>query len=627
MHMKMPFHRGQWRQPTVLIGGAVIAVTVVAIATLLSTSSTHAEFVSGNPGTASGASGDYWTTKGHGWKLYDVSDATGPSGGFYSGYWGNVDDKNSVAGKCNAAGSNKVWVYVVRNSSGGEKSFTFQNTYEYYKDNFNPDNNNGGAAKYPSKGWWIDRPGAGGDPYEYNADGVHDGSARYGGASGYGTADEVVRSVRAKYEGAGGDRASWGWSVGWFCWSDNPPWSVTVTTARDREYAEPGETITWTHTIKNNGANQTNVDITWRADNEQGLGTGTAESWKFTARKAKDAKDSKTSTYLVKPSDYGKNLCRYTYAEPAKNTGGSTKSDEQCVLIIKRPKVHVLGGDVRANSVDTAVSYRDGKYYGSWVEYGIASKGLVTGMASGSGFAGGRTTGDLCAVSYLTFGNNRTDDSSKCDSKQIGKYSTSSSQASALAARFSADRATDLKTPTSTDIKTLDSTKVYTSKDAVHLTSSEKIPKGKWVVIHVPDNTVYIDQNIEYATGALKTIRDIPQVIIIAKNIIIKDSVTSVDAWLVGRGTGNDGMLVTCGAVSKMADLRGANCNKNLTINGPVMVNRLLLYRTFGAESGATIAQPAESFNLRADAYLWAKSLDVNNRAETTSIIEVPPRF
>lgn len=57
------------------------------------------------------------------------------------------------------------------------------------------------------------------------------------------------------------------------------------------------------------------------------------------------------------------------------------------------------------------------------------------------------------------------------------------------------------------------------------------------------------------------------------------------------------------------------------------MVNRLLLYRTFGAESGATIAQPAESFNLRADAYLWAKSLDVNNRAETTSIIEVPPRF
>ncbi len=627
MHMKMPFHRGQWRRSTVLIVGAVVAVASVAIMTLLANSSTHAEFVSGNPGTSSGAGSDYWTTKGHGWKLYDVSDATGPSGGFYSGYWGNVDDKNSVAGRCSAAGSNKVWVYVVRNSSGGEKSFTFQNTYEYYKDNFNPDNNNGGTAKYPSKGWWIDRPGAGGDPYEYNADGVYDGTARYGGASGYGTADEVVRKVREKYEAAGGDRATWGWSVGWFCWSDNPPWSVTVTTARDREYAEPGETITWTHTIKNNGANKTNKDIAWRAKNDQGLGTDTAHDWTFKSGQAKNNKDSQKSTYLVKSSDYGKTLCRYTYAEPAIHKGESTQSDSQCVLIIKRPKAHVLGGDVRANTVDTAVSYRDGAYYGSWVEYGIASKGLVTGMASGSGYAGGRSTGNLCDVSYLTFGNNQANDSSKCNNSKIGNYGTSSSRASELAARFSVDRASELATPSLTDITTLDSKKTYTSKSAVHLISTVKIQKGKWVVIHAPDSTVYIDQNIEYATTAMKTVYDIPQVVVIAKNIIIKDSVTQVDAWLVARGTGTDGALVTCGAITKMTSLKGTVCNKKLTMNGPVMVNRLLLYRTFGAESGATIAQPAESFNLRADAYLWAKSLDVNNRAETTSIIEVPPRF
>src|SRR5690606_5893421 len=66
-------------------------------------------------------------------------------------------------------------------------------------------------------------------------------------------------------------------------------------------------------------------------------------------------------------------------------------------------------------TVVTSTRNRNGQYYGSWAEYGIIPSGTVTGMASGAGYVGGATTGDLCALSALTFTN-----SSSCGT--IGRY-------------------------------------------------------------------------------------------------------------------------------------------------------------------------------------------------------------
>lgn len=86
-------------------------------------------------------------------------------------------------------------------------------------------------------------------------------------------------------------------------------------------------------------------------------------------------------------------------------------------------------------------------------------------------------------------------------------------------------------------------------------------------------------------------------------------------------------ILVKSCVVTPTQKLSAAVCNKQLTINGPVSTDRILLYRTYGAGSG-TLTQAAEVFNLRPDAYLWATVRDEDSgRIQTTTIKEVPPRF
>ncbi|OYW43287.1 hypothetical protein B7Z28_00950, partial [Candidatus Saccharibacteria bacterium 32-45-3] len=96
-----------------------------------------------------------------------------------------------------------------------------------------------------------------------------------------------------------------------------------------------------------------------------------------------------------------------------------------CLVVGKRPKVNVLGGDlivgrtiagnvpsVTNSKVTTSVtrSATTNLYYGSWSEYGIISSGIVTGMASGSGFVGGSASTNVKAANLklLTFSNNNS---------------------------------------------------------------------------------------------------------------------------------------------------------------------------------------------------------------------------
>lgn len=317
-----------------------------------------------------------------------------------------------------------------------------------------------------------------------------------------------------------------------------------------------------------------------------------------------------------------------------------------CLVVGKKPKVQIWGGDLvvgkgvaSGSDVATSVSV-PGDMYGSWGEYGVVASGSVTGMASASGYAGGIPSNTLCSVSLLTVTNR---DGAACAVNKIGNYAISGTQPQ-IATRFPVTATTpkitgSVKVSSLMDLATPGG-KVYTNNGngAITLTAdtaapnaSTTIPNGKWIVINAGSNAdVIIDRNIIYAAGPFASMASIPQVIIIAKNIIISDAVTQVDAWLVATGKGAEGKLNTCGAGGVTATTlpNATQCASPLRVNGPVIVNHLLLRRTAGSGTGAGRGTPGEVFNLRADAYLWATSYsNGQGRATTVSNKELPPRF
>ena len=153
----------------------------------------------------------------------------------------------------------------------------------------------------------------------------------------------------------------------------------------------------------------------------------------------------------------------------------------------------------------------------------------------------------------------------------------------------------------------------------------------------------------------------LPQsLIIVDGNITIDENVTRVDSWLIARnGTINTckgykvGQLVEENAHGDAEYHTGSGylnsrvCMDTLIINGPVFAKKLELVRTAGAWSGGgssysgdvrnrdytnptsngSIA-PAEIFNLRPDAYLWAyNQAQRYSEAVVTYTREIPPRY
>ncbi|HBO64595.1 TPA: hypothetical protein DD425_01385 [Candidatus Saccharibacteria bacterium] len=180
------------------------------------------------------------------------------------------------------------------------------------------------------------------------------------------------------------------------------------------------------------------------------------------------------------------------------------------------------------------------------------------------------------------------------------------------------------------DIASLAPNAVYSATGDITLTSSADIPKGKWIVISAPGRTVTVASNVFYSNVITKDADEssralmgaLPQVVIIARNIVVNETVAQIDAWLVATDT-----VRTC-SIFNVADLGGDVCGARLTVNGPVITDTLLLYRTAGAGTGTGAGDPAEVFNLRPDAYLWATALQNETaRVKTVQSSELPPRY
>ncbi|MDB5168440.1 MAG: hypothetical protein JWO55_698, partial [Candidatus Saccharibacteria bacterium] len=297
-----------------------------------------------------------------------------------------------------------------------------------------------------------------------------------------------------------------------------------------------------------------------------------------------------------------------------------------CITVSRQPKLQVWGGDVRARGkieTGTTVITSGGsdKLFGSWVEYGGFSTGANSGFASGSGLNNGNSNTAADAWNKLTFAN--------VDSKGNSNYGGFTLPLLPnLSAQFMGPATGAIRA----DIGTLNSG-TYKVNSNFTITRGA-IDNGKTIIIIATGTatTVTIDGNITYRgnglSGTFNSVSELPQVIIIAPNINITGKATQIDAWLLTTGTGANGKLNTCSDRGVTDRLNLKVCDKQLTINGPVVTEHLHLRRTAGSEDVGNAGMPAEIFNLRPDAYLWAQArASQSGKVQTVYSVELPPRF
>lgn len=319
-----------------------------------------------------------------------------------------------------------------------------------------------------------------------------------------------------------------------------------------------------------------------------------------------------------------------------------------CTIIGKKPKVQIWGGDLAVGGlVRTSISIKNIgglRTFGSWGEYGIFAVNTISGMGSGSAFAGpGLLNATVCGYSTLSFANVRVG-GANCTNLPvtIGNYSNLRSIPDVEASFPGDGEVINVDAVVPNDLLVSPGTYMGTRNGDLTINQSDLEP-GKSIILKIK-GTVTIDGNqiynpdnkgVKYTNGS-----QLPQLVIIANKIVIRSTVstnplipiTQVDAWLVANNAGKTGRIDTC----EKEGITTSDCNNMLTVNGPVMTDHLYLYRTAGSGQSAASSpdgkehsgDPAEVFNLRPDAYLWAYARATSSgHVQTVHMTELPPRF
>lgn len=344
-----------------------------------------------------------------------------------------------------------------------------------------------------------------------------------------------------------------------------------------------------------------------------------------------DTQVNQIDSYTVEDMPLGSRVC-FALATTGYNKSNKPNSGwwrygvPVCVMVGKKPKVQVWGGDVATRAgINVSLTQKSNGAFGSWVEYGSFSVQSNKQLASGSGLSSSPSpqgSSQQVAWSKLTFAN--VDNNGNA---QFGQYGTATGfrplpdiaqyfSAISNQAPFSGNQVSANSFATGSAVQVRTAGDLTLHKDT--------LPLGRSVVI-VASGTVTIDGDISYAGGSLKALTDIPQLVIIAKNINITNGASNIDAWLVTSDQQN-GTINTCS--NGPVQLTGNDCNNQLTVHGPVAAGQLLLRRTAGSGTGNNSGDPAEVFDLRADTYLWAQLIaSGGGKAQTVYTVELPPRF
>lgn len=322
------------------------------------------------------------------------------------------------------------------------------------------------------------------------------------------------------------------------------------------------------------------------------------------------------------------------------NSGGYWQhTAPTCFDIAKKPNLQVWGSSIFSTgsivASQTNKKQSDGSYrlFGSWSEYATIATSPIYGFGSGAAFGYELNNGGTFAKSGGLPNSGSTNECNyskstvtNSDCNSLGDANISSSGVAVTTARLIARYATTTGASTpgnSFSLSGLDG-KYYSTQNLT--INASTIPKGKTIVIYTTGN-ITVAGNIAYTDGVYTNISDLPQVLLIAQNIYVNPNVTNIDAWLVAGRQGGSGIIDTC-AGHNIGSLDANTCNQKLTINGPVFANKLITKRTAGAGSGTSSIDPAEVFNLRSDAYLWAMQQAQNYRqAVVTNLKNLAPRY
>lgn len=384
--------------------------------------------------------------------------------------------------------------------------------------------------------------------------------------------------------------------------------------------------------------------------------TSSVREYRFGAEEAPGTK----VCYLVQVSKYTNDVKRLGtdwWADGARwrpgNFNGAHNSTEEsltswakCSIAGFKPSLQVRGGDMLVEGViDTATNSKEFlastatpkeiRTYGSWAEYGALATKEIKGIGSGGSHRIGMPV-EWLNIGYLTFSNNRTNTSPPTDN--FGHYSapgTLDTGFSRIERQFSSMTASNVL---SGDVKVGELDGVYRIPGNVNLINGDLSDEKSVILLVENDATVTIRNNIKIP-NTYDSIDQISQVVIAPASeggrytLNIAPEVSSVDAWLINPG----GTINTCytglpGSDDENIPRALGVCDNHLDVNGPVAVKDLLLRRAGGKDQGDTDvrqSRPAENFNLRPDAYIWATQYvnDGGRKYITTHSKDLPPRY
>lgn len=306
----------------------------------------------------------------------------------------------------------------------------------------------------------------------------------------------------------------------------------------------------------------------------------------------------------------GDRICASWRINASRTAGVSVSTTTQvvCIDIVPLITVRILGNDIRVGSgytldgsnsssvIRALIAKPDTSLRGSWGEYGVIAPSGVINFASASGINRASATIDQSSWSRLTFQN----------SPSYGYYGTAEQMGLVP------------------NVAGYDLNKLSRGGQLIEHTGSlsiNTINNFNKTRIYKVAGHVTITGNISYADSAASDSM-IPQIVIIADSISIEPGVTRVDAWLVANQE-----VDTCDGYGFTTDdsteLRKDRCDKPLEINGPVFARDLYLERTYNTPD----ADPAETINMRSDAYLWSYHQSQGSSYRTSYIRDLPPRY
>lgn len=398
---------------------------------------------------------------------------------------------------------------------------------------------------------------------------------------------------------------------------------------------DPGGKITFTYIVYNGGTtystsvNCTQVgnlrgnnytplpqqDVARTSDRGYVFGTTT-----WTNRCPRDFADKVTVTLATESftvpatEPIGDSVCRSLVLDPRGTSGGPVTSAEACAVVVYKPYISAVGGDVEAGAPMT-INGSDCTTIGQDSDAGFASWNQENAAHDGAGvqyaamvlnylqdFASAQGSG--IAPSGLSFANTK-------DISGNNMYGGGFGSESCTPDYFGP---AESMTPTYTGNHTLgggDMNKaVYVRGGNLTVGGNTTINNGTNTVVYVAGN-VYINGNITFGgSGSYAAVTDIPSFSIIATgNIYIAPGVTELDGLYVAEPTSatSGGNIYTCTtapyAIAGLTDSVGtyfSTCNTKLDVYGSFVSERLYLLRTSGSLS---TNKPAETFHY--DPEIW----------------------